>query len=928
MKRIRNVSFLIILAVTVLTMVTACSFFNQSGGTTHNYTVTLDLNGGSGVSAADFLGNGKLKQPDTDPIKSGFDFGGWYFDKELTTEATFGKALTSDVTVYAKWTARAYKATIVLGGNDNKEITVNDENKFVIPSEYEEKTGYDFDGWFTDATLKTPADFTKEVTDDRVFYGKWTVIKYEIKYVTDGVAKKPFDAKDYYTIEDKIVFSSPSAIKSGYDFSGWFDADGKQVVSIEKGSIGDIVLTAKFICRNNYIEYVKGGSVDGDTAVANVPNSTSSVNVAGLVTVSDRATFDVKDGDDNVIETGKNTALAVGDNNFSVTVKAEDGTERKYTLNVHRYDGSTVMVTLAYPVLSKESTISVSKGATVQDLKTEDVTGYGFIGWFADEGYEEKYDFNSSVVTEITIYAKYEAINYNIIYNAGMWTIGKDAPSTYTIVDAVTLPEPVSKNANDDEERYVFDGWYTSGNSLVTEIPAGTCGDVELFARYSLKGGKKTTCLEEAYSSRTEIYASEFIDYLNYCSYARMKSTEFTLLVPESEDGNDYVQNKINEFIKGNVSAALLVVAEGSTYPKDTETKTIEGVVYCKYNLKINLDFVYPTEAISNGDKYEQLTYDMHGFVSTRSEDYDSFAINYVSDSVSVSDTDKLFFAVINGYRPEPVADSAAERIYNKAKRVLRTIVDDDMTDVEKAHAIYDYLILNVAYDYDLLEYVQKNSALERKDTQKYNGFALEGVFDDGRAVCDGISKAYALMCNIEGIECLQVTGNTVDNVGHAWNKFKVDGEWYNADPTGGGLLLSVNGGESAEGITHRYFMLTDEEMRKSNIPDEGKTGLTDKVADTEYNFFATQTFTYDETEYDYVLESAAEWKIAANYIKDMVAEHDESVGTGMIAEFKTAFTTANDAAAGIRTAFSGVYTGKYVVYFDENTQVVIIWLM
>ncbi len=923
MKKIKNISFLIILAVTVLTLVTACSFFNQSSGTANKYTVTLDLNGGSGVSVSDFIDNGKLKQPDLTPVKSGFDFDGWYFDKELTQEATFGKTLTKDVTIYAKWTARPYKATIVLGGNDNKEITVNDENKFVIPSEYEEKTGYVFDGWFTDAALKTSADFTENITEDKVFYGKWTAVKYTIEYVTDGVAKAPLDAKYYYTIEDKVVLSAPSAIKSGYDFLGWFDEDDGEVISIEKGSSGNIVLTAKFICRNNYIEYVKGGSVDGSEARANLPDSTSVIDIVSLITVSARATFVVKDSAGNVIEKGAETALAVGDNNFSVTVKAEDGTERVYTLNVHRYDDSTVLVTFSYPWLYSDETVSVAKGATVQKPEPKDATGYDFIGWFTDKEYNTEYDFNSAVVTEITVYAKYEAINYNVVYHAGVWETDAKSPSTYTIADAVTLLSPVSKNTDADEERYVFDGWYTSGNSLVTEIPAGSCGDVELFARYSLKTSNKTSYLEDTYSSRTEIYASEFIDYLNYCSFARRASSDFTLLVPASEDNGSYVQDKIHEFINGNVSAALLGVVDGSSFSKDTNTKTVNGVVYDKYNVTINLDFVYPTEAISGSNKYTQLKYDMHGFVSTRSEDYDAFAINYINDSVSVSDTDKLFFAVINGYRPEPVADSAAERIYDKAKSVLRTIVDDDMTDEEKAHAIYDYLILNVAYDYDLLNYVQENATLERKDTQKYNGFALEGVFDDGRAVCDGISKAYALMCNIEGIECLQVTGNTAEGVGHAWNKFKADGKWYNADPTSGGLLLSADG-ESAEGITHRYFMLTDEEMGKSNIPDTGKTGFTDKVADNKYDFFATQTFTYDGTEYDCVLDSDAEWKIAARYIKTMVSTY----GAGIIAEFETTFTTESDATAAVKTAFTGVYTGTYVVYFDDNTQIVIIWLM
>ena len=66
------------------------------------------------------------------------------------------------------------------------------------------------------------------------------------------------------------------------------------------------------------------------------------------------------------------------------------------------------------------------------------------------------------------------------------------------------------------------------------------------------------------------------------------------------------------------------------------------------------------------------------------------------------------------------------------------------MTDVEKVAAIYDWIVNEVDYDYAVA------SLGTGSGTSGYNAFYLEGVFDDKRAVCDGKSKAFALLCGME----------------------------------------------------------------------------------------------------------------------------------------------------------------------------------
>jgi len=165
----------------------------------------------------------------------------------------------------------------------------------------------------------------------------------------------------------------------------------------------------------------------------------------------------------------------------------------------------------------------------------------------------------------------------------------------------------------------------------------------------------------------------------------------------------------------------------------------------------------------------------------------------------TVGTSEQLFGAVAAGYRPA-FTDDGTRNLYNKAVGVINSILDGGMTEREKVLAIYDYLVLNVTYDYSTAENIETNGL--------YNSAAyrLEGVFDYNRAVCDGISKAFVLLCAIEGIRSERITG-TVDGKPHAWNKVCVDGNYYVVDCTAG-IFLS----DGKQVIDHKYFLISDEE--------------------------------------------------------------------------------------------------------------------
>ena len=162
-----------------------------------------------------------------------------------------------------------------------------------------------------------------------------------------------------------------------------------------------------------------------------------------------------------------------------------------------------------------------------------------------------------------------------------------------------------------------------------------------------------------------------------------------------------------------------------------------------------------------------------------------------VQSSLAVAtDSNMLYRLVEWGYRPEFVdtpQSQAAKAIYLRARGVAKSIATDDMTDVEKVRAVYEWIITNVDYDYGAAA-----QDLNAPETLKYNAFYLEGVFLDGRAVCDGKAKAFSLLCGLLGINSVRITGTAESggtSGGHAWNKVLVDTQGNGYKLVGGGTL-------------------------------------------------------------------------------------------------------------------------------------------
>ncbi|HHU43000.1 MAG: transglutaminase domain-containing protein [Bacillota bacterium] len=237
-------------------------------------------------------------------------------------------------------------------------------------------------------------------------------------------------------------------------------------------------------------------------------------------------------------------------------------------------------------------------------------------------------------------------------------------------------------------------------------------------------------------------------------------------------------------------------------------------------------------EDISFAEHEFELVYDQNRTMSSTGRSEDVLPIDSVTKTLSVSTSTQLLVAAGWGFKPVPVSGSPAQEVYQAARAVLRQIIDDGMNDTQKALAIFDYLAVSVVYDRELYDDYM-SGAKSSEELRGHPSFHLEGVFLEGVAVCDGISKAYALLCAMEDIPAIRVSGAAYDNdlnpVNHAWNMVMLNGGWRYIDATWGRKRLKD---DSTVYITvnHNYFKPSSAFLSTHAHDGEIPLALEDKI--------------------------------------------------------------------------------------------------
>ncbi len=297
-------------------------------------------------------------------------------------------------------------------------------------------------------------------------------------------------------------------------------------------------------------------------------------------------------------------------------------------------------------------------------------------------------------------------------------------------------------------------------------------------------------------------------------------------------------------------------------------------------------------------------------YKSSRAENFNDFAYLDFAEEVNVKNSNQLFFALEHRIKPIAVSGSNAEIALEKCKTILRKICDDSMSDIEKALAIYKYLIMNT-------EYVLPTEKTQ-PDVLFYDAFYMEGILNNGAGVCDGIAKTYSALCNIEGIRCVRTASTT-----HAWNEIFISGKWYVVDVTHGNVSM----GGDKEVTSFANFLITDtlkNEMTTDNNNPYIDSLRTEIVAENEFNYYAWQKFSYKNKEYDYVISSQEELNTLMAFCKEQADTYfyssftvefsvDFNIGVSISTELSTAVSYAE--LWGYNCSSSEIENGTRTIY-------------
>ena len=372
---------------------------------------------------------------------TGYKFAGWYdnenFDGsevELATQENVGTQLLGDTTLYANWDPITYSVAFngngYTSGSMEAESFEYDEEKALTANSFT-KTGYNFNGWCdawnteanactTNANSYSDKQVVSNLTtiDNKVItmFAKWNPITYSVVFNGNNATSGEM-ANESFNYDEEKALTENMFEKTGYNFNGWCDAWNTEA-----------------------------------NACATNANTYSDKQVVSNLTTTDNAII---------------TMFAKWNPiTYSVAFNGNGNTDGSMEAESFEYDEEKALTENAF-----------------------EKTGYNFDGWCdawnteADacatnaNNYSDKQVVSNLTTTGnaiITMFAKWNPINYSITYN-GMddAQVSSDPitgeprvnPTTYTVEDDVIV-----YNAADTTD-YEFLGWCEGGENQACSTP-------------------------------------------------------------------------------------------------------------------------------------------------------------------------------------------------------------------------------------------------------------------------------------------------------------------------------------------------------------------------------------------------------------------------------------------------------------------------
>lgn len=421
------------------------------------YHIKYTLNGGTMSGAPETYTENSADITLPQPTKAGYRFTGWTGTDltEKTLDVVIPAGSTGDREYTANWVETRTVTFDVNGhGTAPAPQTVDIGTKAVKPTD-PVQTGWRFDGWYTDKNCTAAYDFDSVVTDNITLYAKWVktvTVTYHVGSYGTAPASQTVDAGKKFT-------RPADPVDSRAIFQGWY-TDENYTTAYDFGSAVETDL-------NLYAKWKDGYRVVFQTAYGTAPAEQK-------VALNGKATKPADPTATGYIFKGWYTSqLYTAEFDFNTPITADTTLYAKwnetYTVTFNVGDHGTA-----------PTAQTVENGGKATKPENPTAKGWRFDGWYTDERYTARYDFDKAVTANTTLYAKWtQLFTLTFETNGGTKIDSVEAPDGSLVYLGSYKPT---------KSGYYFVGWYTDKN-LTRESRVGYVrmdGNKTVYAKFAV----------------------------------------------------------------------------------------------------------------------------------------------------------------------------------------------------------------------------------------------------------------------------------------------------------------------------------------------------------------------------------------------------------------------------------------------------------
>lgn len=835
------------------------------------YTVNFDMKGGDSIADSVYSVEKPLSEVLEEITPTWHDtanqFLGWYTDSALTKVLDLDTVGYKNFTLYAKWQVIDLENSIKIhfsiseGSLSFSEVWI-EKNSVLSKFPTASKEGYSIDGWYFDQDCTEKYENTA-LDGEITLYACWKINSYNFSVSNreDQGGRVNGSPNGVYTFGDSLSVSFIP--NEGYIFEGWY-IDGA-LVSTENPyyftiPAKDVTITAKTLKDSIYkFDKAKGGDlqIENEGVISKV--------LGNKITSEDwtySSTLKIKASYLNTLPTGNYEYMLIAGGEcdyFTLSVYSSSCAPENLCFDYDR----------AYPEVKINFTCDCGGDhkVSVDGKALENYTDQSLSTFDKNSAHTLKVVCVNGGGQRTESFAK---PNCDDSYLSNTFKVNGEIYDYY-----ITTPEELGKAY----QYLIFSpysedfGGYEGGASM--KVAYG--GEVKEYLEQNLTQKLLNLAMEDlvySFSVRSGFSTLSGGDLMEIAIYyenlpkveyvsGMEKETlhdERVLLTSgkRAESFNGFAITKFDKTQVINSVFALDELAYGVTPTFDSSPESLQAKAV--YQKALSICRKYLDDSMSDFQKVT-IIYDYLASIIT----YDDYALsianlqNEVAQSLSLTDARNK---IINALSPLSPLYSDLVAIYklsslSEIKTSLRayitvgsydpslaTTLNDLQSQVEGASTLADakgYIlqtIFQTAPGYEVVEKAINQSSIQDiydelgVALKKMRSFTLEGALLDEIAVCDGIASAFKLLCHIEGIQCVEVSGYA--NEAHAWNKVFINGDWYLCDATWG---------RNGNYISHAYLFVNDMDMIKEGRQEQNSQGVHDIeiLAKGEYDYF-TQT--------------------------------------------------------------------------------------